>query len=379
MCAGKMESRSVLHVIAAAPFGGAQRLAIDLAQAQRRAGLDTTIWYTNAGREAWDAAIEANVAVASPVDGGDSVWRRMKGLSSALRSATVDVVHLHLPPPWLGGSLPLRRKFALIAHLHVQPALKVHRGFNSRLIETIQNRSILSRSDLLISISEWITNEWRSAYPRLKTPSRIVYNGTRIPSDAAICERDGDPTIGMATRLVTGKGVEEYFDLAVRIHQMAPQIRFRIAGDGPMRSEYERLALKRGLDEVISFCGFVKDIAGFWRGIDIAAFTAPFEPFGLRLIEPIAHGVPVVAYRNGTGSDEVIERCRGIVATEYGQLEELAVIAVALTRSRSKRKRLVEAGIADLRRFFSIEKMEAGVRAIYREVCGAPFRDRFGG
>src|SRR5690348_835845 len=136
MGAVKMEPRSVLHVITAAPFGGAQRLAIDLAQAQRKTGMDATIWYTNAGTEAWDAAIEANLVVASPIDGGDGVWRRMKGLSSALRTATVDVVHLHLPPPWLAGSLPLRRKFALIAHLHVQPAVQVHRGFTSRLIET---------------------------------------------------------------------------------------------------------------------------------------------------------------------------------------------------------------------------------------------------
>jgi 1,4-alpha-glucan branching enzyme len=230
----------------------------------------------------------------------------------------------------------------------------------------------------MISISEWIENEWRSAYPRLKTPSRIVYNGTRIPSHAAHCERDGVPTIGITTRFVSGKGMEEYLDLAARIHRLAPQIRFRIAGDGPMRSEYERLALERGLGDVMSFCGFVKNIALFWRGVDIAAFTAPFEPFGLRLIEPIAHGVPVIAYRNGTGSDEVIERCRGIVATEYGQVEELAVVAVALTRSRSERKRLIEAGIADVRRFFSIEKMEADVRAIYRELCRAPFHDHFG-
>lgn len=145
-----------------------------------------------------------------------------------------------------------------------------------------------------------------------------------------------------------------------------------------MRAEYEALALRRGLGGVLAFCGFVEDIAAFWRGVDIAAFTPPIEPFGLRLIEPIAHGVPVIAYRNGTGSDEVIDRCRGIVATAYGQTGELAQAAVALTQSQPKRRQLVEAGIADLRRCFTVATMEAGVRAAYREVGSLRFRESVG-
>jgi glycosyltransferase involved in cell wall biosynthesis len=112
--------------------------------------------------------------------------------------------------------------------------------------------------------------------------------------------------------------------------------------------------------------------------VDIAAFTPPCEPFGLRLIEPIAHGVPVLAYRNGTGSDEVIDRCRGIVAAGYGEAGELAQAAVALVQSQPRRRQLVEAGLADLRQHFSVETMEAGVRAAYRDVRSLPLRERAG-
>jgi hypothetical protein len=38
----------------------------------------------------------------------------------------------------------------------------------------------------------------------------------------------------------------------------------------------------------------------------------------------------------------------------------------------------VEAGISDLRRHFSVETMEAGVRAVYREVPSLPLRERAG-
>jgi glycosyltransferase involved in cell wall biosynthesis len=172
----------------------------------------------------------------------------------------------------------------------------------------------------------------------------------------------------MAARLFPGKGIEEFLDLAARIHELAPYVRFCVAGDGPMRSEYERQALRHGLGSAISFCGFVKDIGSFWRDVDIAAFMGSSEAFGLGLIEPIVQGVPVIAYRNGSGSDEVIDRCRGIVATTYGQVDELAKVAVALTRSENERKQLALAGREDVRCFFSLEKMEVAIRETYRSV-----------
>jgi glycosyltransferase involved in cell wall biosynthesis len=351
---------------------------IDLAQAQNKTGTAAGIWYTNAGSVAHEIAKAAGVGVVSPADSEGSLWRRMRALRRALRKRDFDIVHLHLPPPWIAGVLPRNRSFGLVTHLHAPPP-RLHVGSPRRSIDAVGARVILSRSDLLISVSQWIEDRSRGALPGLATPVRIVYNGTILPCDAAFCERDrGEPVVGMATRLAPEKGVEELLDLARRIHELAPHIRFRLAGDGPMRAEYEALALQRGLGGVLAFCGFVEDIAAFWGGIDVAAFTPPIEPFGLRLIEPIAHGVPVIAYRNGTGSDEIIDRCRGIVATAYGQVGELAQAAVALAQSQPKRRQLVEAGIADLRRCFTVEAMEAGVRAAYREVGTLSFPERAG-
>ena len=362
-----MDLRTVLHVIPAAPFGGAQRLAVDLAQAQNRAGLEARIWFTNAGSAARDAALAAGLNVAGPVDGGGATWRRIRALRSGLRTQGVDVVHLHLPPPWFVAAASRRRNFVLVTHLHVQPPIGVRSRASAGWTRTKLHGVTLSRSDVLISISRWIEDAWRSAYPGITTPSRIVYNGTNIQS--AVPRRKDTSVMGIATRLSPQKGVEEFLDLAARIHALAPHMRFRVAGEGPMRSEYEDRASLLGLRDVLAFSGFEPDIAAFWRDVDIGAFTAPSEPFGLRLIEPVAHGVPVIAYRNGSGSDEVIERCRGIAAVNYGQVEELATIAVALARSREKRESTAAAGIEDLRRSFSIERMEAEIRGIYRQLA----------
>ena len=360
---------TVLHVLPPEPFGGAQRLVIDLARVQAQAGLAVEIWYTNASTRAQEIAFAAGVAVASSENGAGGLWQRMRALGSALRKRDFDIVHLHLPPPWVACILPRKRSFGLVTHLHLPP-LERSAGSPRHWIGAMLAPAILSRSDLLISISQWIEDMWRAAFPDLTTPFRKVFNGTNIPAEA-VSEQEADrPVIGMATRLAPEKGVEEFIDLAASIHSLAPHVGFRLAGDGPMRTEYERLASARGLAAAISFCGFVQDTAAFWRSVHVAAFTPPTEPFGLRLIEPVAHGLPVIAYRNGSGSDEVIDRCRGIVATEYGQVGELARIAVALMRSQPERERLAAAGIADLRRFFSLKEMEAGIREVYREALG---------
>jgi glycosyltransferase involved in cell wall biosynthesis len=335
-------------------------------------GIDASIWFTNVGKEGCDAAADKNLRVISSTDSGGSLLGKTLSLRTELRETAASIVHLHLPPPWLAASLPLRRNYGLVSHLHVDPIARPRRTPVSHLMQHVQARGVLSRSDLLISISRWIEAEWCSAYPSLQKKIRIIYNGTCMPADTAVRTRKDGLVIGMATRLVPGKGVEEFLELAGRVHEMAPKIRFRVAGDGPMRTEYYKLSCAKGIDGVLSFCGFVKDIASFWRDVDLAAFTGPAEPFGLRLIEPIAHGVPVVAYANGTGSDEIIARCRGIVARDYGNVFELARVAVGLCQSDELRSRLVEDGLKDIRLAFSIERMEADVRSAYQDVLHAP-------
>ena len=106
-------------------------------------------------------------------------------------------------------------------------------------------------------------------------------------------------------------------------------------------------------------------MGAFWAGADLAAFTPPFEPFGLRLIEPIAYGVPVIAYRTGSGADEVIDACRGVRAVSYADAVALAREALALKNDPVALTTHGEAGRADIAKRFSMAAMTAGVTAVY--------------
>lgn len=359
------EALRILHVVPASPFGGAQRLAIDLAREQVRVGHNATLLVV--ARSSKDAdhtvkmALEAGVPTRLSVGAFSS---RLMQSRAALVDAKPDLVHLHVPPPWFSFTLPFPRRFALIAHLHVCPILTEHRGTLRNRISGAMDDALLSRCDRLIAISQWVAVRWRSQLP--KCDPVVIYNGVRLPEGSR--SRLEEPfTLGMASRLAHNKGVEEFLELAAQVHRQAPDIRFLIAGDGPLRSEYEAKAAALNLSGVLEFEGFVSDMSRFWAGLDVAAFTAPFEPFGLRLIEPIAHGVPVVAYRTNSGSDEVIDRCRGVRSVPYGEADNLAEQVLALRASVESRARMINEGYADIQLTFSIDVMARTVELAYSD------------
>jgi glycosyltransferase involved in cell wall biosynthesis len=362
--------RKTLHVVPAAPFGGAQRLVIDLASQQIKAGAASAIVLTGRGDFiAGHIASKFGVPVIDARRRDGDVLRSLRIIRNAICSG-VDTVHLHLPSPLLAFILPRNRKFNLISHLHVMPESNADRGL---LISELNRRlmiRILRESDFLIAITEWVLAGWRSACPSVQTPASVIPNGILIaPQESPNCHpcraRRSEFVVGVASRLAPLKGMEEFITLAERIHHFAPEARFRIAGSGPSLPDLQGMAERLGLSDVIHFDGFISDLAPFWESIDIAAFTAPFEPFGLRLIEPLAHRVPVVAYTNGTGSDEVIKACGGIVSAPYGATEQLAKAAVALGRSLEQRSALAAVGYEDVNAKFSVELLVKRIENAY--------------
>lgn len=345
----------ILHLVPGAPFGGAQRLAIDLAAHQRADGMDATILLLSGGDQARAAANSAGVPVADCGTGFLRPLRARKAIAAA------DILHLHMPPPWLGPALPAGPKKLL--HLHVRPAALVHPPSWRVTMDGLGNRAILKKMDRVIAISEWIADAWRGEFTDVLPPISVIHNGIVLPQVTA--RPNGPFTIGVACRLSPLKGVEEFIALAKELHERAPDIRFRVAGDGPDRARYRNMADKAGLSDALQFEGFVDDMARFWASAHLCAFTPPFEPFGLRLIEPVGHGVPVAAYLTGTGSDEVAAMCRGIAGVPYADVGQMADMVLALRDDPQRLAAMASEGRADVEAHFALDLMARRVSEAY--------------
>ena len=65
----------------------------------------------------------------------------------------------------------------------------------------------------------------------------------------------------------------------------APQDRLSIVGDGPERSKLETLAGRLGIDDRVTFCGYVADPTALFHGFDALLLSSNYE------------GVPAVRFR----------------------------------------------------------------------------------
>ena len=336
-----------------------QRLAVDLAAVQRARGNDATLVWTGRATRAATACERAGV----PFLVADGLLP-LRSRRLALFVGRPDIVHLHMAPPWVGTVLP--RRTAIVMHLHGRPAASATTatGWLSAALEHVT----LARTDVLVAISHWVEAAWQARHPNGHYVT--VYNGINVPQAPPVpgaWDLGRSPIVGMGSRLAADKGAYEFVDFAFALHRIVPAARFVVAGDGPERAALEAKAAPLVTAGVFAFRGFVEEMGAFWSSLDLAMFGGKNDAFGLGLIEPLVHGVPVLAYSTGAGSDEVVNSCRGIDAVPYGDSDALARRAAALLADPSLRRRMAEDGFADIAACFTLERMADGIEAAYAE------------
>ncbi|MFN2492455.1 MAG: glycosyltransferase [Pyrinomonadaceae bacterium] len=94
-------------------------------------------------------------------------------------------------------------------------------------------------------------------------------------------------------------------------------VRFVVIGDGSLRSQLQQQALKLGLNEDVIFAGSRRDIALFYRALDIVALTSRNEGTPLTLIEAMANSRPVVSTAVGGVVDLLGEALGQISGAEF--------------------------------------------------------------
>ncbi len=138
-----------------------------------------------------------------------------------------------------------------------------------------------------------------------------------------------------------------------------------VAGEGDSADQLARLAGDLGVASSVEFSGAVRDTDALLQGASIFLATAPEEPFGLSVVEAMAHGLPVVAAAGG-GHVETV----GDVGLLFPRGDPAAA-ASALVELAHSRDRRLEVGRALRRRQheqYSLARHVDRLEEIYREV-----------
>jgi glycosyltransferase involved in cell wall biosynthesis len=186
-----------------------------------------------------------------------------------------------------------------------------------------------------------------------------------VPAPAALPKRPGVLRVGMVARMNAGyKNHAGFLRIAARIWQMLPETEFILAGDGPLRGEIERQAQELGLGNSVIFLGDRRDISAVHASMDVAVLTSDSESLSNVILEAMASGLPVVAYRGG-GNPELIDETRGAVAAA-GDEAAFAEAVVRLLTQPVLREQLGRNGRQFVQERFGL----ARVRDQYQELYG---------
>jgi glycosyltransferase involved in cell wall biosynthesis len=146
--------------------------------------------------------------------------------------------------------------------------------------------------------------------------SEVLHLPVRAPGPDHRRTPAPEPVFVYCGRLSEEKGLALLLHSFSQLRHRAPTARLRLVGTGPEQPRLERLVGELGLEEGVSFRGWLAPEAVERELVDAWALVAPSlhaEPLGLVALEALVRGVPVIASAGGGFAETVEEGVSGLL------------------------------------------------------------------
>jgi glycosyltransferase involved in cell wall biosynthesis len=250
------------------------------------------------------------------------------------RFGSVDVIHAHVayPAGWLAMQLGAETGIPYVVTEHMGPfPLPVYARRDGRLKPVL--REPLERAAARIAVSPMLARTIAGfGIPEPEFIPNLVDErlyGSGPPPDPDTF------TFFTLAALDPVKGVGDLLKAAARFLGGLPErargrVRFRIAGDGPLRGALRREAGELRLDDNVTWLGALprERARAEFAACDCCVLTSRHESFGIVLAEAGAAGRPVIATRCG-GPESIVTPETGTLVP-VGDLEAIAAALGAM-------------------------------------------------
>ncbi len=212
---------------------------------------------------------------------------------------------------------------------------------------------------------------------RTARKTTVVYNGVSVSRKQQAAQTDPKtpavPRVVIVGRLTPRKGITEALQAARELCHRGYHFQMAFVGDVPpgqtdRRGYYEQLVVEYGITDSVAFLGEQQHTELDFNAMDIllAPSQRP-EGFGLTIIEAMANHVPVVAIRNGGGSDELLDHMQtGVYCQKDPQ--SIANGVASLIDDPGCRVRLAANAFEDVQRRFSLDRYQRQIARLYRQL-----------
>lgn len=185
--------------------------------------------------------------------------------------------------------------------------------YQSWKFKTIISKHVLKNADGVISLTEYMKNEFKKITPCNVTviPNGITldrFKGEKKQLREKLAFSADETVVIFLSRLNKVKGPKYLIEAAEIIQKQKIKYKVLIVGDGDEKCKLEALTKTKGLCENIFFIGEVpnKEVVEYLVLSDIFVLPTLSEGFGIVYIEAMASGLPIVTTKI-MGVNELVE------------------------------------------------------------------------
>jgi glycosyltransferase involved in cell wall biosynthesis len=353
----------VWHLIAPAPFGGAESVVLALASSRVRAGRATgAMLLAPSGRSVLAERLESTgVAVVRIPVGRRDYGRQAKAVAAIVQRSTGAILHTH---GYQGDVVGWRA-----ARSAGVPIVATNHGYvggdlKNRCYEWV-DRWILRRFDAVVAVSD------RNAQ-RLRNTGHPADRLTVVPNgwspDVTLASSEARRRLGLDNsirvvgwigRLSREKGIDLLLESLEECRNCPVCV--AIVGEGPERAAAEALVADRDLGHMVKFLGSRSDIASEASAFDVLAISSRTEGLPMAMLEATCAGAALVAFSVGGIPEFLTEDCAWLVppgdTRQFGRALRQAITDHAEAQRRAAAARQVLASRLNAERW--VEEIES--------------------
>ena len=317
--------------------GGADRVAVLLANGFRAAGIPTDFLLLRRGGEGeetllrlLDPSVRVHYAGAPMGSRHLELVRGVQAIRSTVASARPSLVLASSSNMGLVTGIackPLRRDGVAVAMKLTNPVIRprdwlaVQKAYRKRLY-----RFIFSRYDRVLTLTDVERADLEASFPELSrrfvTVPNAYISGDLNPRGRKLRTGKAAPRLITLARMMPQKRLDVLLHAFAQLQRK--DARLTILGDGPLRASLEELAAKLGIADRLEAPGFVEDVAPALHDADLFVLSSDYEGLPAAVLEALACELPVVTTDCFPGARQMLEGYPSCAVTPIGDPGALA-------------------------------------------------------
>jgi len=303
-------------------------------------------------------------------------WR----MATEIRARALDVVHAHQYTPFFYGSIA-----ASLSRAQPRVIFTEHGRHFPDVVSPkrwIVNRLLFDRlADDVNAVCEFSARALRDKDGFVRRTIEVIPNGVDLRRYAAVDRTTSRVALGLdaerryiatIARFHPVKDHRTLLNGFAQVSRAQPDVDLLLVGDGPLRSDLERLCGELGIAERVHFMGIRDDVARILRASDVFALTSVSEAASITLLEAMASELPVVVTAVGGNPEIVRDGTDGLLVPRRSS----AGVTRALLRILGDAAMAAAMGRAGAERVRAKFTLDSTIGSYYTLYAGAVAADR---